>query len=462
MLQSTRQPISTNKRYSMLSGKPNKRFGQGSSIPQSTPKHKSEINLESAEETGTTNIIHGNRAVRSATRKQEAPSSLNNPELLERQSAALATQPNVSFSQKTAIPQPGLSLLGKPKPNANADKSVSSDGAVRSKAISSDGISVSSSKGYTKPDVTAVKSNVGLKRHGRSRSQVAPSRLPNQQGRVPSQDSRTEASAASGRTVSQRSMKSSTSVTVPWESISECDEGLSEEHGHIQRELLRLHVLHSTSANNLDQWRTSAKVHFHKRFGALKERHTEIADISYQTQELKNRSALVDWCRNAQGSEIGKRVHILSACIYEVYNDEGFGGKYHQTVQTFQAWYDRAGAIRESRKHDTMHDNAHLGYVEDIGAGWQNDVNALQRRLGTLTGDLRALGSASTSSNLGRVLVLLHDLVIDMLTELDCIRSISGELVTQERLWFDEQITILSLKAHNEMEGARNTPCRTR
>ncbi|KAI4285493.1 MAG: hypothetical protein L6R38_000590 [Xanthoria sp. 2 TBL-2021] len=453
----------------MLSGKLNKRFGQGSSIPQSTPKHKSEINLESAKETGTTNIIHGNRmtilAVHGATRKQEAPSSLNHQELLDKHSAALATQPNAPFSKKTAIPQPGLSLLGKPKPNANADKSVSSDGAVRSKAISSDGISVSSSKGYTKPDVTAVKSNVGLKRHGRSRSQVVPSRSPNQQGRVPSHesmDSRTEASAASGRTVSQRSMKSSTSVTVPREVISECDEGLSEEIRHIQRELLRLHILHSTSVNNQDQWRTSAKIHFHKRFGALKERHTEIADISYQTQELKNRSALVDWCRNAQGSEIGKRVHILSTCIYEVYNDVGFGGKYNQTIQTFQAWYDRAGAIRGSRQHDTMHDTARLGYVEEIGAGWHDDVNTLQTRLGTLTGDLRALGSASASSNLGQVLILLHDLVIDMLTELDCIRSIEGELVTQERLWFDEQITILSLKFHSEMEGARNTPCRTR
>lgn len=425
----------------MLSSRPTQRVGHSSSIPQSTPRHKLGSDLESTNARETFN--------NSVPRKKDAPPSLNDPNLLDRQSAsaALAMQQKGPFLKKTAIPQPGLPLLGKPKPSG------------------SHATSVSAPNGYTKHEVTAVKSNVGLHEQGRSRSQVIRSRVPNQPGRVPShesRDGRTAASAASGRTVSQRSMKSSTSVSVAREPISGYDEGLPEEIRHIQRELLKLHILHSTSANTQDQLRTSAKVHFHKRFEALKERHAEIADLSYQTQELRNRLALVDWCRNAQGSEIGRRVHLLSACIHEIYHDVGFSGRYNHALQTFQTWYDRAEAIRESRKHDTRHDTAHLGYVEEIGADWHNDVDALQRRLGTLTGDLRALGSAGASSNLGRVLVQFHDLVIDMLTELDCIRSIEGELVSQERLWFDEQIRMLSLKVHSEMEGPSNTPCKNR
>ncbi|CAO1597744.1 hypothetical protein XANCAGTX0491_001542 [Xanthoria calcicola] len=438
----------------MLSSKPTQRVGHGCSIPQSTPRHKSGSDLESTKARGTTN--------NSVPRKEDAPPSLNDPDLLDRQSAALARQSKGSFLKKTAIPQPGLPLSGKPK---LSEASVLVGGPVRSQATGFRATSVSAPNGYTKPEVTAVKLNVGLHEQGRSRTQVIRSRVPNQPGRVPShesRDSRTAASAASGRTVSQRSMKSSSSVSVAGEPISGYDKGLPEETREIQRELLKLHLLHSTSANTQDQWRTSAKVHFHKRFEALKERHAEIADLSYQTQELRNRLALVDWCRNAQASEIGRRVHLLSTCIHEIYHDVGFSGRYNHTLQTFQAWYDRAEAIRESRKHDTTHDTAHLGYVEEIGADWHNDVDALQRRLGTLTGELRALGSAGASSNLGRVLVLLHDLVIDMLTELDCIRSIEGELVSQERLWFDEQIRMLSLKAHSEMEGPSNTPCKNR
>ncbi|KAL9637619.1 MAG: hypothetical protein Q9204_001805 [Flavoplaca sp. TL-2023a] len=272
--------------------------------------------------------------------------------------------------------------------------------------------------------------------------------------------SRAKPSVASERTVSLRCIKSSSTVSIPKQIVSESDEGLAEDIRHIQRELLKLHILHSSSAKNQEKWRQSARTHLRKRFEALKERHVEIADISYQTRELKNRSALVNWCRNTQGPEMGKRVYILSSCIHEIYNDAGFGGDYSLTVQAFHKWYDQAQTIRESRKHDRTHDTAQPEYVEEIGPGWQNDMNALQRRLGTLTGDLRALGSGSASSNLGQVLLLLHDLIIDMLTELDCIRSVESELIAQERLWFDEQIATLSLNVHNEREETKRSPCK--
>ncbi|KAL8672355.1 MAG: hypothetical protein Q9168_003175 [Polycauliona sp. 1 TL-2023] len=442
----------------MLTNKRKTGIGQGSSIPQSTPKHKPESDPEAAKETATTSIHHGRQAtyaLRGPTRKQLVPPS----------SESTNKQSVDPSSTETIIPQPGLSRLAKQKSTVNPAKLVSGDGTLCSKVTTSDSTSVPSSKGYTDLAGPAAKSNVDLKKHGRSRSRLIPSGVSNPQSKSSnhgSVESRTEAPAAPGRNVSQTSMRSLSSVSVPRDPIAEYDQGLPEEIRHIQRELLKLHVLHSASANNHEQWRASARTHFQKRFGALKERHMEIADIAYQTQELKNRSALVDWCRNTQGPAIGKRVHVLSRCIHEVYNDVDSGGPYTRTVQTFQTWYDGAQAIRESRKQDTTQDTPTLGYVEEIGAAWQNDVNALQRRLGTLTGDLRALGSANASSNLGQILVLLHDLVIDMLTELDCIRSIEGEVIAQERLWFDEQIATLSLKVHNEMEGGKHTPCRDR
>ncbi|KAL8767977.1 MAG: hypothetical protein Q9209_005648 [Squamulea sp. 1 TL-2023] len=403
-----------------------------------------------------------------ATQRQVPPSTLINQKLRVQPSAKVSHQQDGSFIKKTEIPQPGILLSAKPKPKSNArsKRTLSTISAPQSASTSSDGTSLTSRKNYTSSEVLATKSDLCINNHVRSSGIVNLEKSQNQQSRVPSRDliddGHAKASGVSQRNMSQRSVKSAASGIGVKAKDSESTEGLPDEHVFFQRELLKLHILHSTSANTQLQWRTSAKSHFEKRIRTLKERHVEIADISYQTQELKNRSGLVDWCRNAQASEIGKRVYILSNCIDGLYDDAGLGGDYSHTVELFRAWYDRAQGIHESRKHDATHDISRPEYVEEIGAGWQKDVNNLQRRLSTLTGELRTLGSASATSNLGRILVLLQDLVIDMLTELDCMRFVEGELLVQEKLWFEEQITTLNLKIDDDMGGARTTPSRNR
>ncbi|KAL8926343.1 MAG: hypothetical protein Q9172_001794 [Xanthocarpia lactea] len=451
-------------RSSMLPTKQRKDVDQGSSIPLLTPKLKTKNDLGSAKEAIKVNISRENQipnhTLRDRPRKQEPLSGLNHQGLsLHRQSEIHAIQPTGSLSKKNSIPKPGIPLSGGRKSSANSQNFTSGYGALRSQSISSDGASLLRLRGRTGSGVPAVNSHVDLQKHGQYRSQMIPNRSISKQTRVlgkgVTDDGLLQASRMSQHTTSAVSSRSAASMSGPNETLSDCSEALPEEHRHIQIELLRLHILHSTSATIQSQWRTSAKTHFHKRFSLLKERHTEIADISYQTQQLKNRSALVDWCRNAQASEVGERIHILSGSIHEVYDDQGLGGKYSFTVESFQAWYNRAQEVRETRKLDIMPDIAHVRYVEAIGTVWQNDVNILQRRLSTMTGDLRTLGSARASSSLGKILVLLQDLVIDMLTELDCMRSIESELVAQEKLWFEEEVTTLSSKVDNEKRRAK-------
>ncbi|KAL8692469.1 MAG: hypothetical protein Q9218_002505 [Villophora microphyllina] len=232
----------------------------------------------------------------------------------------------------------------------------------------------------------------------------------------------------------------------------------SEDYRQVQRELLQLHALHSISADIHAQWRDSAKTKFQIRFSELAERHTEIADICFQTQELRNRAAVVHWCRKVRASEIDKRVQTLSKCIQEMYENFQPGGKYSNIIQSFEAWYTQARNIQESRQINLPAEVAELTNLEEIGVGWQNDVDALQRSLSMLTGELRTLGSAKANSTLGRVLMLLQDLVIDMLAEMDCIRTIEYELVGQEKLWLENQIASLRLKVHNEMRDKRKSP----
>ncbi|KAI4152316.1 MAG: hypothetical protein L6R39_001841 [Caloplaca ligustica] len=260
------------------------------------------------------------------------------------------------------------------------------------------------------------------------------------------------------RTISHRTTRSTSSTSAIPHTQPQIIEAAPEGTRELQAKLLQLHILHSASAQTHRQWQESAKLHFQKQFDELVKRHAEIADIAHQTQELRNRSALVDWCRNLQAPEIARRVHTLSSCIQDIYENLDPGGKYSQVIGAFEAWFARAREVQESRRTCSPDHVAVAGYVEELGAGWQNDVDALQRRLSTLTGDLRTLGSASLDSTLGQLLVMLQDLVIDMLAEVDCIRSIECEIVAQEEVWMEEQIRSLSLKVHNEMGGPRKTP----
>ncbi|KAL8762468.1 MAG: hypothetical protein Q9184_001551 [Pyrenodesmia sp. 2 TL-2023] len=262
--------------------------------------------------------------------------------------------------------------------------------------------------------------------------------------------------------ISQHSIKSRTLSSAGPETSAEKDDPPSEGIRQLQGKLLQLHILHSASAEVHQKWRESAREHFQQQFDELVERHAEIADIAYQTQELKNRSALVDWCRNVQGPEVARRVRTFSRCIQETCENLDPGGKYSQVIGSFEAWFARARSVQQSREENPPDQVMESSYVEEIGAGWQNDVDALQRRLSTLTGDLRTLGSASTDSTLGQLLVMLQDLVIDMLAEVDCIRSIEYEVVGQEEVWMEAQIKSLSLKVHNEMASPRKTPRKRR
>ncbi|KAL8799024.1 MAG: hypothetical protein Q9182_006203 [Xanthomendoza sp. 2 TL-2023] len=371
----------------------------------------------------------------------------------------------MTSSETATTRQPIASIPGRSKLQDIPKGTTYGSDTHRPQSASSQNINhASSSNPFNSSSIASLKSK-GATTHGRSRSQIILGRSLTKVARVSSQPSpdskRPKDSAISQRNTSQRSARIASAFLVPREECSDNSEDTSNSHRHLQRELLQLHILHSRSTDIHSQWREKAKAHFHKRFQTLVDRHTEIADIIFQTQELKNRAALVEWCRTSEAAEVGERVRILSSCLRDLSENLDPGGKYGQTVGSFAEWHSRAQDIRKSRPDDSTNDTADLEYVEEIGASWQNDVNILQRRLSTLTGELRTLGSAKPDSTLGQLIVVLRDLVLDMLTELDCIRSIECELVSQEKVWVEEQIVNLSRKAQRET-GSGNTPNKSR
>ncbi|KAL8709591.1 MAG: hypothetical protein Q9220_005683 [cf. Caloplaca sp. 1 TL-2023] len=235
-------------------------------------------------------------------------------------------------------------------------------------------------------------------------------------------------------------------------------EALGQEQRQIQSQLLQLHVVHSASAEVHAQWRDSAKRQFQQRFEVLADRHKEIADIVHQSQELKNQAALLDWCHNAQGSDTSKKIQTLSKSINEVCEILNPCGKYEHVIGSFEAWFNQAHMIREARNPSSATAATRSANIEEIGTQWQDDVSALQWKLSILTGELRTLGSASMSSNLGQLLCLLQDFVMDCLAELDCLRNIECEIIAQEHEWHENQDIRSSPKRIGRMTETRKTP----
>ncbi|KAL8834209.1 MAG: hypothetical protein Q9170_003866 [Blastenia crenularia] len=382
--------------------------------------------------------------------------------------AAPRDQWSEAYVGQAKISDLGTSIFREAKPTARSLQFKSRFGNARADTIPPSKGSISSINQKIEPSAPASKENSSTTGHQRSDSQLSTtadlpaSKSAGLEAEVPKHGLRashySKPSNLPLRKPRQQPARSASSLHTSNVGSMGSNDALSEDTREIQRELLHLHVLHVASASVYLQWRGSANMKIQKQFDNLVERHTEIADITYQTQELKNRSALIEWSSNTLPSEVERRVRTLSRCIEEVYENLGVGGKYHHVTSSFEAWYTRAREIQASRKANVPTDVADLGYVEEIGAGWQNDVDVVQRRLSNLTGDLRTLGSASLKSNLGQLLVLLQDLIIDLLTEVDCIRSIEYELITQEEMWIEEQIRSLSIKVHKEMGENRKTP----
>ncbi|KAL8700974.1 MAG: hypothetical protein Q9224_000715 [Gallowayella concinna] len=436
---------------------------ENSFIPVLTPKHKPCIVSSGLEPAET--MTHVNHGTHSASYVQHVNPRRQKP-CLPISNVQGPGRPTVTAFKKSTTQQPTTSILGRSKLKDIPKGSTSGSDTLRQQSASSESINNrSSSKTFTSSSIASLKPNGVIIAHGRSKSRNVLDGSLSKEASVSSHPAtdgkRPKASAISQRNTSQRSTRTTSAFSVPGQEYSDNSEDDYNGQRHLQRELLQLHILHSLSADIHSQWREKAKAHFRKRFQALVDRHMEIADIIFQTQELKNRAALVEWCRNSEAAEISKRVRILSGCIRDLCENLDPGGQYSQTVESFAEWHNRAQDIRNSRQDDSTSDTANPTYVEEIGAGWQNDVNILQRSLSTLTGELRTLGSANPNSTLGQLLVVLRDLVLDMLTELDCIRSIECELVSQEKVWVEEQIMRLSRKAHRETVGPRDTPSKS-
>ena len=292
-----------------------------------------------------------------------------------------------------------------------------------------------------------------LQRHGRSSSkQLSASHTPSLNLLPPRQDQRPAFSTLQQHFSPKKSNKAPTaSFFAPVSSKQELDGKSLSEIARLQMELTQLYLLHRNSTATQAQWEKSAERSLQRRFERLSRQHVELKEIACESQALINQSALLLWCRQSSDAEIAEKLQLLSRCILDIGSMLNSESKLEDALRLFEAWFDRVSRIQNSRRCLDHAVGLSLDFVESIGDGWTAEVDRLNKRLSSLSRELDSLGEVRKESSVSRVLVMLKSIVSNLLVELELIRSIEHEVMTQETSWVQDMIEGLTKEVDKDL-----------
>ena len=220
----------------------------------------------------------------------------------------------------------------------------------------------------------------------------------------------------------------------------------------LQMELAQLHLLHRDSMTIQAQWENSAERRLQHRFVSLSQQHCELKEIACESQALINQSALVEWCQDLSDVEIARRVQLLSHSIIEIGIMLNSENKIPRVLKSFQAWSDRVSLIHKSRSHSVHGASRNLDFIESIGDAWTADIDAIERKLSSLLREIGSLGEVQVKSSISRVLLLLKSIVSNSTSEIELVRSIEHEVMSQEISWVQDMVQNLATEADNNVD----------
>ena len=203
----------------------------------------------------------------------------------------------------------------------------------------------------------------------------------------------------------------------------------------LQTELLQMHVLHRSSYTVQSQWEGSAKKVFQQHFEELTGRYAGVRAKEQDAQECLNTLALMDWCQEHSDLPLVEKAQILSHAIQDVQNMTDPGGKYTRIVTVFEQWFAWASRLRQSRGEHLNAAGQDMEFVEDIGDGWKAELAVLERKIASVARDFNRLGPAREGSSLAFVLTSLSKIITGMQDEIESMRIIESEILTQEHAW---------------------------
>ncbi|OCL02927.1 hypothetical protein AOQ84DRAFT_303772 [Glonium stellatum] len=228
----------------------------------------------------------------------------------------------------------------------------------------------------------------------------------------------------------------------------------------LQAELLQLHLLHESSAQNNKQWELSVKRKLHQKFDEVASMYQVMRDNERQTREQVNLRALQEWNSGSASFGLAENIQLLSAPLHELPGLVDPGGRYVRLVDDFEEWMNCVSRVWEKREHSLQAGVRDLDSAEGLGDAWKAENAALTRKLTVFSRDLETLTEPAPGSSVAAVVSSCRELLRGMLQELRIMQTIEAEVVSRERGWIEGGLAALAedITAHlmDTQEGSES------
>lgn len=227
---------------------------------------------------------------------------------------------------------------------------------------------------------------------------------------------------------------------------------LSSGDIQIQTELIQLHLLFQSATEVQHSWERSAKLCLQSHFELVRKKHVEL-DLRIKSQKAsKNHSALVAWCNSMSRLELAEKLQLLSHNALDTSTLIEPGGRFMRVLDSFERWFSRAHRIKKSRNMLLGGMGWCLEFIESIGDDWKLEVATLEMKLASYSRELRNVVMPPADSNLACFLLSFQKFVVNLLEELDVIRSIECDVMAEETTWIKTAVLKLPPDADDSMK----------
>ena len=199
----------------------------------------------------------------------------------------------------------------------------------------------------------------------------------------------------------------------------------------LQDELLQMTMLANAGQRKVSKMESEMSKRLKKQERAIQQSFDDIRDEKLEVSRILNRRDLAEWLKSveADGLTLTEKVQTLSDCIRAVGSISTPGGKLIRAIDAFETWLEDAYEIL--RQPQSAQERGFF-FVEPLPAEWHDTVASSTRRLLECKKGFELLGSAESSSGIGRVLGAHKAQVSILLEELRCAEELESMVVKEQ------------------------------
>ena len=205
----------------------------------------------------------------------------------------------------------------------------------------------------------------------------------------------------------------------------------------LQMDLLQLHLLHESAAENSRHWEMSAKRELRRKFEEVASTYQVMLEHERSGQEQKNLQALLEWTGDKASTSVVEHIQVLSGPLHELPSLVQTGGRFQRHGVAFAQWVSWVEEVRTARQNRT---EGAVGSIEGLGDEWKAENAALMRKLTSFARDLGGLSQPAVGSSIASIVDCCETLLGGLLEELRVMQTIEADVVSKEKEWVETRL----------------------